>query len=236
MSLAVPLVFHITAGGFGLVSGGTALIARKGALLHRTAGNVFFISMLLMSASGAFLAVVTPAAPALNVIVSAVTFYLVSTSWVTILRKEGETGAFEVVAFLAALAVSAGSMIVGLAAAKSVTGSVDGIPAFLFYFFGSVAAFAAILDLKVIVRRGVSGAQRIARHLWRMCFALLLAALAFFIGQGAKVFPQAVRETGITFVPLIVVAVLMVFWLLRVLLTNWFSRGHDVRRPPPSTS
>ncbi len=46
------LFFHILAGAVGLVSGAAALSAGKGSRPHRAAGNVFFISMLIMSAGG----------------------------------------------------------------------------------------------------------------------------------------------------------------------------------------
>ena len=218
------LLFHITAGGFGLIFGATALFSRKGAWLHRAAGSVFFIAMLLMSASGALYAIVKPAAAYLNVVVATVTFYLVLTSWMTVQRKEGEIGAFEKIAPLAALAAGAAGLTFGVEAINSARGQMDGIPAAPYFFFGAVGLFAAALDVSVILRRGVSGAQRIARHLWRMCLALLIAALAFFVGQGTNVFPAWLRETKIQFAPLIVVLVLTAFWLLRVLLTNWHRR------------
>lgn len=234
MGISDIMFVHIAMGAIGLVSGGAALIYRKGAAGHRATGTVFFLSMLSMSASGACLAVLNQVATAFNVVIGVLTFYLVATAWVTVLRKEGETGVFEAGALVVALAVGAGGLIAGVAAANSATGTTDGIPAFLYFIFGLVAAFAALLDIRVLVRRGVSGAQRIARHLWRMCFALLVAAIAFFIGQGAKVFPEAVRETNILFVPVIAVIVLMVFWLIRVLLTNWYRRTgkiHQVSEP-----
>jgi uncharacterized membrane protein len=235
--LAALTIFHIAAGGFGLAAGGTALLARKGARLHRTAGNVFFVSMLLMSASGASLAVLKPAAAAFNVVIATLTFYLVATAWATVLREERTVGAFERSAFGAAVAIGAGGLVLGFLAARSASGSTsDGIPAFLYFFFGGAALLAAALDASVILRRGVSGAQRIARHLWRMCFALLIASIAFFIGQGAKVFPLPVREAKIFFlpvlaVPVILVLVMMLFWLVRVLATRWY-KGSAQMAPP----
>jgi hypothetical protein len=228
--LAALTVLHITAGSFGLAAGGTALLAAKGARLHRTAGNVFFIAMLLMATSGAALAVLKPAAAGFNVVIGTLTLYLVATSWATVLRKEGETGRFEMAALVAVLAIATGGLALGFMAANSKTGATaDGIPAFLYFVFGGIAALAAAADASVILRRGVSGAQRIARHLWRMCFALLIGAIAFFIGQGAKIFPPAVRETKIVSVPIlavpvILIVVLMLFWLMRVLLTGWYRR------------
>jgi hypothetical protein len=235
-NLSAVLIFHIAAGSVGLLSGGTALFVRKGAWLHRRAGTVFFTSMLLMSTSGMVVAVLKPAAAALNVVIGVLTFYLVATSWVTVVRGERETGLFEIVALLVALAAGAGGLIAGFAAADSATGGLDGIPAYLYFVFGSVAVLAGLLDVSVLVRGGVSGAQRIARHLWRMCFALFVAAIAFFVGQGAKIFPQAVRETQILVVPVILVLALMLFWLFRVLLTNWYRRRGSVAPPQPQAS
>jgi uncharacterized membrane protein len=47
-----PLLFlHITAGMVGMVSGGGALILRKGAPRHALVGKVFVVSMLTMAAT-----------------------------------------------------------------------------------------------------------------------------------------------------------------------------------------
>ncbi len=45
--------------------------------------------------------------------------------------------------------------------------------------------------MSVVMRHGLSGAQRLARHLWRMCFGLLIA-VGSFAAQGAEVLPRAV--------------------------------------------
>ncbi len=41
------LILHITGGSLGIASGTVALLARKGETLHRVAGTVFFVSMLI---------------------------------------------------------------------------------------------------------------------------------------------------------------------------------------------
>lgn len=230
--LSALLVFHIAAGISGLVFGTTALLARKGAWLHRKAGNAFFIAMMLMAASGVCVAVLKPAAASFNSVVGVVTFYMVATSWVTIVRKEGAAGAFEIVALVVALAAGAGAVAFGVAA-NAAKGTFDGIPAGVYFFFGAIALTAALLDLRVIRRGGVSGAHRIARHLWRMCFALFLGALAFFLGQ-AHVFPKWVRDTQLLGLPVIAVLMLMAFWLARVLLTRRYKGTAAAARAVPS--
>ncbi len=223
MDLAPLLLFHITAGGFALVSGATALLTRKGAWLHRAAGSVFFVAMLLMALAGGALAVLKPAAATFNVMISSITIYMIATSWMTITRAENQTGAFELAACLAGFAIAAGAAFLGLHSLSSpkATGATA---AALFLTFATLAALAAAADVSVILRGGLAGAQRIARHLWRMSFAMFLATLAFFVGQGAKVFPQAIRDTGLLPVPMLIVLALMLFWLWRVLLTNWWQK------------
>lgn len=221
MDLAPLMTFHIAAGGVALMMGATALLARKGAWLHRNAGNAFFISMLLMSIAGGALAVLKPAAAAFNMMISAITIYMISTSWVTVTRTERASGTFELMGLLAALAIAAAGTLLGTQAMQSPKG-VGGMPSGLFFAFAAIAAVAALADLSVIWRGGVAGAQRIARHLWRMSFAMFLATLAFFVGQGAKVFPQWIRDTNLLPVPMLIVLVLMLYWLWRVLSTSWW--------------
>lgn len=225
MDTSPLLLLHITAGGFGLASGFAALFARKGDWLHRKAGSMFFIAMLAMAASGAVMGALGQVM--VNVVAGSLTCYLVATAWVTVIRKEGEIGRFESYALIAALLVSAGAWGWGMEAAASPTGNKDGIPAGVYYFLGSISAAAAIFDVTVILRRGISGAQRIARHLWRMSFALLIALLSFFLGQ-AKFIPAWAREANLNLIPLIVIAIALIYWLGRVLLTSWAKqRGDD---------
>ncbi len=63
-------------------------------------------------------------------------------------------------------------------------------------------------------RGGVAGVRRIARHLWRMSFALLFTALSFYPGQ-ARLFPTWLRETNLLFVPSLLLVGAMVFYLIR---------------------
>jgi hypothetical protein len=219
--LAALLILHITAGAFGLASGAAALIVRKGDRLHRAAGNSFFVAMMIMAASGVGLAVFVPAAASLNSIVGAVTFYLATTSWVTVLRPERESGGFERVVLVFALIVGGLALFFALAATNSPKGLYDGIPAAAYYPFAAIAALGAATDISVIARGGVAGAQRIARHLWRMCTALLVGAFAFFIGQ-ASFLPAWFRAAKLHFVPPLLVLALMLFWLALVFLTRRF--------------
>ncbi len=217
------LLIHICAATIGLLSGAAALCFRKGSRRHRTSGDIFFVSMLTMSASATTIALTKP--DMISIVPGILTFYLVATAWATVIRKEGETGLFEYGALLVALAAGTVGLILGWEAAHSTTGmDKDGFPAAAYFVFGSVALFSAALDVRMLVAGGVYGAQRILRHLWRMCFALLIAADSFFFGQ-QQVFPEAIRKTHLLNVPVIAIAVTMIFWLLRVGLTKAYRKA-----------
>ncbi len=219
------LIVHIGAGSLGILSGYAAVSVRKGKPAHRALGTVFFLAMLTVSALAAYLALFVPpthaggAPPNASVSVGILTFYLAATAWMTVRRKQGDVGWFERGALIAVVGVALALLIFGVRAA-GIPGAAPG--AYVPYFvFASFAAFAAAADLKVIRRGGVSGPPRIARHLWRMCFALFFAAAFFFLGQ-QQVMPAFMRGSPILLVPALAPLALMIFWLLRVRFTNAF--------------
>ena len=74
---------HVIAAAIALVSGFIALYAFKGRTLHRNSGTIFAYAMLVMSLSGAVMAV-GRASAAINIPVALVTAYLVITSLATV--------------------------------------------------------------------------------------------------------------------------------------------------------
>ncbi|HWY15659.1 MAG TPA: hypothetical protein VNX86_11030 [Rhizomicrobium sp.] len=220
-AVVASLILHIGGGSVGILSGYGAVSVAKGERLHRAFGTVFVASMLTMAMMATGLAILNQQRS--NTTGGILAFYLVSTAWMTVRRKEGTVGRFEYGALFAALCVGATLLIWGLQATVSPKGQLDGSAAALSYVFGSFALFAAALDLKVILHGGISGARRIARHLWRMCFAFFFGAASFFLGQ-QKVMPAFMHGSPLLFVPAFAPLVLMVFWLLRVRLTSWFTK------------
>jgi hypothetical protein len=225
------LIVHVSAGCLGILSGAAALSVRKGERLHRAFGTVFFFSMLVVSALAVYLAIFVPptaaggAPPSASVSIGILTFYLVSTAWMTVRRTEGSIGRFEKGALLVALGVTAALLIFGLhAASMPMARPGEYVP---YFIFASFAAFAAVGDLKMILRRGISGVRRVARHLWRMCFALFFAASFFFVGQ-QKVMPVYMHGSPLLLALGMAPLLVMTFWLIRVRFTNWFKHHrHD---------
>ncbi len=222
MSVSSLLVFHISSGVIGLLSGAVAMIFRKGSRGHVLSGRVFVVSMVGLSVAGAYLALMKSQTG--NVIGGVMTFYLVTTAWATARRKEAETGIFDWGALVLALAAGTVMTIYGFEAALSPTGLKEGYPPVLYFIWGAVVLLCAAGDVRMLARGGVFfGRQRIVRHLWRMCLGLFIASGSFFLGQ-QKVFPVAWQGSKVWFVPALLPLLLMIFWLLRVWFTNEYKR------------
>jgi hypothetical protein len=198
---------HIAGGLIAILAGFVAAGARKGSRMHRLAGNWFAASMLVLGLSPAIL--VGLGLEDDRGIVGLLTCYFVATSWVTARRRDGTTGKFEIVACAVALSAAAAWMWNGLAGASTPAG-----PGPIFVFAG-VLLVAGLGDLNVILRRKLTAAQRLSRHLWRMCFAFFMATGSFFLGQ-QDVLPAAMRGSPILFVLAFAPFAVMAFWLIRL--------------------
>lgn len=216
------LYLHIGGGTLGLVFGAAALVFRKGERLHRMAGGLFIVAMLTMAGIAAPVSILM--ADRVNLVAAVLTLYLLSTSFAAVRRKDGGIGRFEVAAFFVAVGVAAAGVFFIQEAAASPTGTIGGQPPQANYMFAGVASLAAACDLRVILRRGISGVQRIARHLWRMCFALFVASGSLFLGQ-AEIFPEPLRSSPMLFVLALAPLAFLLFWLLRVRLGKAFKSG-----------
>jgi hypothetical protein len=79
----------------------------------------------------------------------------------------------------------------------------------------------------MLLRRSISATQRLARHLWRMCFALFVAAASIFLAR-QQVFPALFRKTGVLFFLSFLPLMLLIFWLIRVRFPNTYMRRGPV--------
>jgi uncharacterized membrane protein len=233
------LLLHICAGTLGMLSGFVAIFLRKGSRQHGVAGNVFVIAMLGLSSSGAYMAVIK-SEPG-NILGGALTFYLVATAWMTARRTDRHTGIFDWGSLLVVLAVTVFELTYGLEAAISKTGMKHGYPPGPYFFIGTVALMATVGDIRLLMRGGITGAQRIARHLWRMSFALFIAAASIFLAR-QHLFPVLLQKTGALILLSVLPLLLMVFWLIRVRFKNGYNRiglryrTHEDRKRIPQAS
>jgi uncharacterized membrane protein len=207
-------VIHIAAGSLSLVVGYVALYSAKGGALHRRAGMLFVYAMIAMCAFGAMIAATRSVAPALNVPVAILTSYLVATALLTVRPAVRSSYWLDVASMLVGLGAGLTFLTFGFEAIAS-GGTRNGMPAFPFLMFGVVGVLAGAGDLRVIRSGALRGPPRLARHLWRMSFALFTASLSFFIGQ-AKVIPEPIRIRPLLALPVLAVLVTMLYWLWRV--------------------
>ncbi|HSK45262.1 MAG TPA: hypothetical protein VLA83_15395 [Candidatus Binatia bacterium] len=228
MRLSPMLLLHICAGTLGVLSGFTAAFLRKGSPRHRAAGNVFVIAMLSLGATGAYLAFMKSQTG--NFFGGVLTFYLVATGWRTARRRESGTNIFDWIGFVAALLIGVVMVANGFKAAHSPRESLAGVPVAMYFFMGSIPLIAAAGDLRMLLRGGISGTQRLARHLWRMCFGLFIASGSIFAAR-PHLFPALMRKSGVLYLLTVMPLILMVFWLVRI---RW--AGGYKRKPMPSRS
>jgi len=226
----LAFALHIGGGTLGLVAGTVAAVARKGGSLHRAAGNVFFGSMLVMALFACYLAVVEPN-QLVNVFIASFAFYLIGTAWLTVRRKEGTIGTAEkfamVVGFLlcAPFAILSFQLAAGLPPLFKSAVAFEGPVLVAIYSFTAVLAIAALSDAKVVYAGGISGAPRIARHLWRMCLGLTLAVGSAFTNGLARILPGPYHVPLYLHLPKLLPLGLLVFWMIRVRFTNWYKPG-----------
>jgi hypothetical protein len=225
MSYSPILLLHIASGTLGTLSGFVAAFLRKGSRRHGLAGDVFVISMMSLAATGVYLAALKHQPG--NILGGTLTFYLVTTAWLTARRKEVGTGIFDWGALLIVLAVTATEVTLGLEAAMSPTGLKYDYPPGPYFFLGSIALLATVGDIRMLVRGGIAGTQRLARHLWRMCFALFIAAASIFLAR-QQIFPAILQKTGVLIFLSVLPLLLMIFWFFRVRFASACKRTRPV--------
>jgi len=203
------LPFHVLGGAVAIVFGLIALTAGKGGWLHGKSGTVFVYAMLVMSLSGALVAIGRTGA-AVNIPAGLVTAYLVVSGLLTIRPPSPRSRRVERLAMFAALAFSGGIFVSSIVSASQGQ-TAFAVPAAM---FGVLALCAGIGDWRMLRAGGLRGRERLRRHLWRMCTALFVASGSFFLGPVRRI-PEPLRAAPFRAIPLLVLLA-MVYWLWRL--------------------
>jgi peptidoglycan/LPS O-acetylase OafA/YrhL len=210
--MRLTLVIHILAGSVGLITGFIALFVVKGATVHRRTGILFVYSMVAMALAGGTMAIAKNVGVKINIPSAVLAAYLVLTSLVAVRAPTPRTRWFTIGAMLAVIPVAAFDFIIAADLLADDKNRAFAVP---FFAFGVLGLLAIVGDIRVLRFGPLTGSRRIARHLWRMCFALLIACLSFFIGQ-AKVIPEPIRIMPLLSMPMLIVVIAMIYWLWRV--------------------
>ena len=206
------LTVHIIAGAFALLFGYVALYAAKGAKLHRASGTLFVYTMVTMAMLGATIAGVWGPAASINIPAGLLTTYLVITGLNTVAAQRRGSAWLDIGLMLVALAVGLAMLSRGVEVIAH--GKNKGF-VFPFVMFATIALLGSAGDLRVLLSGARTGAPRLARHLWRMNAALLIAVLSFSV-RLPRILPRPLRTPVVYALPMLVVLVTMFYWLWRV--------------------
>lgn len=213
------LIIHIAAGIGGLAAGYTSLFATKGGALHRKSGLLFVGLMATMGLTGAVIAqleltrrVHKPGLQA-TMLMGLFATYLVVTALTAVRPPRTASRAIAVLSMLAAAGIGLAQLTLGIRGLVHPDPSEVGPITAVELFIGAIALLAAASDLRIIRSAPHAGVKRIARHLWRMTFALWIAAASFF--------PRLTRFVpapfgGVIAVPIVAVLAALAYWMWRV--------------------
>jgi len=227
MTAVLPI--HIAAGALAMILGAVALIAKKGGRIHRRSGLIFVCVMLVMAISAAILGFQNGAVSA-NVGAALMTAYFVGTALTTVRAATRWTGRINAAALVLALGLALLTLVGAIEAISSTAISPGGVPrrtiGVMSLILSAVLLVAAVGDIRIMRFGAPRGGPRLARHLWRMCFALFIAAGSFFSirERVATILPEPLTTGPMRALPILLLFGAMFYWLWRV-------RG---RRPLPA--
>jgi hypothetical protein len=211
------LPIHVAAGGLAIVLGAVALLARKGGTLHRRSGLLFVYAMLVMGLSGSTLALRKGLGDP-NVVGGFMAAYFVGTALTTVRPASPWIMRINAGALAIALGVALSGIVRGVEAFNSPRGLLNGVPFQMHFFLATVLILSAAGDVRVMRSGALRGGPRLARHLWRMCFALFIAAGSFFSirARVAKILPEPLTTAPMRALPILLVFAAMFYWLWKV--------------------
>jgi hypothetical protein len=210
------LSIHILAGGLAIILGAVALIVRKGGTIHRKVGLLFVYTMLVMGFSASILGFLKDEKE--NARAGFLVAYFVVTALTTVRPPTRWTRWTNGVALAIALMLASYS-IVGAVQIFNLPGRIhNGVPFVAPLIIAIVLLLAAAGDVRVLLRGIPRGGPRLARHLWRMCFALFIAAGSFFAirERVAKILPEPFTTGLMRALPIVLLFGAMFYWLWRV--------------------
>jgi uncharacterized membrane protein len=214
MNLILPI--HVAAGGLAIVLGAIALSVKKGGTVHRRSGLLFVYAMLVMGAGAAILGIRSGATG--NVFAGVTTAYFVLTALTAVRPQSRRTRLFHIAALPIAIGLAVLDVVAGVQAFHSPGGQLNGAPFPMLFFLATVIALAAAGDLRILRFGMPRGGPRLARHLWRMCFALFIAAGSFFSirERVAKLLPEPFTTAPMRALPIVLLFGAMFYWLWRM--------------------
>ncbi|HEX3126765.1 MAG TPA: hypothetical protein VH394_05500 [Thermoanaerobaculia bacterium] len=219
MQLLLPI--HIAAGGLAIVLGAVALVVKKGGTIHRRSGLLFVCAMLVMGFSASILALRNGKNDG-NLIAGLMTAYFVGTALTTVRPVSPWTRRINAAALAIVVGLVILSILGGMKNVNSPGLSPGGVPfrtiGMMSFVLATVMTLSAAGDVRILLFGMPRGGRRLARHLWRMCFALFIAAGSFFSirERVAKILPEPFTTGQMRALPILLLFGAMFYWLWRV--------------------
>ncbi len=203
----VVWLIHFPTGTVAILAAFAAFYYPKGSSKHKKAGQVFTIAMLIMLISGGIAGALKGSVE--DVFLAALVSYTVFTAWLTVRHHRPVIGMLE---YLALVYI----VIFGLAA-LSINPEWDRVrePG-VFTFDAIVALIFAVGDIRNIQLKGMKRTYQLARHIWRISFSLVWAALAFS-DKIVKMLDSTIDQMPyLVALPALLVLCIMFYWLFRI--------------------
>jgi uncharacterized membrane protein len=209
--LRAALLFHFGTGLIALVAGSVAVVVGKGTRIHRSSGLVFVCSMIATGITASAIAVYENNVG--STVAGALLVYFVFTAWSTMWESAGKHRAMDMTLTLFISIAALLTLRDAFGAIGQPRGTIP--PVGMRFFIATIVLLAAIGDIRMIRVGSYTGARRLARHLWRMCFGLFIASGSFFLGQ-MKFLPQPLRILPVLLVLAVAPLIVLLYWMWRV--------------------
>lgn len=215
------LSIHVAAGGLAMMLGFAALLSRKGSPMHRRSGQLFVFSILGMAISASILGLRDPAREG-DLVPALMTAYFVGTAMATVRSASPWSKRVSFLATSMAVVVALALIVSGIQGINSPLLTPGGVPArtigIMSLVLATILVVAVAGDLHVMRSGPLQGGARLARHLWRMCFALFIASAPFLSirERVAAIFPEPFPSAPLRALPIMIIFGAMAFWLWRV--------------------
>ena len=203
----VVWLIHFPTGTVAILAAFAAFYYPKGSTKHKKAGQVFTIAMLIMLISGGIAGALKGSVE--DIFLAALVSYTVFTAWLTVRHHQPAIGILEYLAL--------GYIVIFGLAALSINPEWDKLrePG-VFTFDAIMALIFALGDLRNIQLKGMKRAYQLARHIWRISFSLVWAALAFS-DKIIKMLDSTIDQMPyVVAVPALLVLCIMFYWQFRV--------------------
>ena len=215
------LPIHIAAGGLAIILGAVALSVKKGGAIHRRSGLLFVYAMLIMGVSASILSLLDRRGGA-NLLAGVLTAYFVGTALTTVRPVSSRTRRINAVALTVAVVLAVTCAFSGVRMINTPGRDLNGVPnqtaGMMSLLVGVLLVMAAAGDVRIMRFGMPRGGPRLARHLWRMCFALFIAAGSFFSlrERVAQILPEPFTTGPMRALPIVLLFGAMFYWLWRV--------------------